>query len=119
MRKAWIVAASVGSLMAMVAGAGFLARAGRFRLPTLSLPGLAILAAAIGWVAWRARRGRSWARRLEAGILLVWGSYLLATPTLFDGWSHLLTRAAGAILSCWGGWLLVGLVRDQIRDDAS
>lgn len=119
MRKAWIVAASVGSLMAMVAGAGFLARAGRFRLPALSLPGLAILAAAIGWVAWRARRGRSWARRLEAGILLVWGSYLLATPTLFDGWSHLLTRAAGAILSCWGGWLLVGLVRDQIRDDAS
>lgn len=116
MRKAWIVAASLAVLLALVAGAGFLVRAGRFRLPALSPVGLALLVLTLGWMSWRARKGSSWARRMEAGILLVWGAYLLSAPTLFDGWSLPLTRAAGLVLVGWGVWSIARWVRDQIRD---
>lgn len=106
-------------MLTLVAGAAFLVRAGRFRLPALSLPGLAIVATAIAWLAWRARRGSATARRLEAGILVVWGCSLLLSPTSFDGWSLALTRSAGLGLACWGAWLLARLVRDEVRRSRS
>lgn len=119
MRKAWIVAASLLLMAAFVAGAGFLVRAGRFRLPAISAPGLLLLATTIAWIAWRSRKGRPWARRLEAAILAVWGSYLLFTPTLFEGWALAATRTAGLVLAGWALWLLARLVADQIRDEAN
>lgn len=116
MRRALVVASSLALFLAMLGGAGFLVRAGRFRLPAMSVPGLAILALAIGWIAWRARRGSSWARRLEAGLLLVWGAYLLVAPTLFDGWTRSFARLAGIALAGWGIWLVARLALEEIRE---
>lgn len=113
------MASSLVLMAGLVAGAGFLVRAGRFRLPAMSAPGLLLLATTIAWVSWRARRGRPWARRLEAGILAVWGTYLLFAPTLFEGWALAATRTVGALLAWWALWLLARLVADQARDEAT
>lgn len=110
------MAASLALFLALLAGAGFLARAGRFRLPAMSAPTLAALALAIAWISWRARRGSPWALRVEAGLLLVWGSYLLVAPTLFEGWTRPFTRACGLALSFWGIWLFARILRTELRD---
>jgi len=108
-----------GILAIGIAGAilvGFLARAGRFRIPALSIPGLLVFLALQAGLSWLAKRGHGWARRTEAGLLLGLGAYLALAPTRVAGGSVWIARGAGIVLASWGLAMLARIVRDEFRN---
>lgn len=115
MRRGLVFAGTLAIVFAGAVAAGLLVRAGRLRIPAVSIPGLLVLVVLQAGISWMARRGHSWARRTEAGLLLGLGAYLALAPTRIAGEAVWMARCAGIALALWGLALLAGIVRDEFR----